>query len=134
MSPGRSVITDTVVLPASAETLFEMYLDPVQHTAFTGKPVTIGAARGAKFEAFDGMLTGAIWHVVRPHLIVQSWRSAKFHDEDPDSTLILTFTPQGDQSRLDLVHLDVPQHDYEGVIAGWKKFYWEPWREYLQRE
>ena len=54
----RSIITDSVVLPASAEELFEMYLDPARHAAFTGHSVTIGAEQGAKFEAFDGVLTG----------------------------------------------------------------------------
>lgn len=129
----RTIITDSVVLPASAEKLFEMYLDPVRHAAFTGKPVTIGAEQGASFEAFDGVLTGTILRVVRPRLVVQSWRSALFHDEDPDSTLILTFTPEQDQGRIDLVHLDVPGHDYDDVVAGWKKYYWDPWREYLLR-
>jgi uncharacterized protein YndB with AHSA1/START domain len=80
------------------------------------------------------MLTGAILHVAPPHLIVQSWRSVKFHAEDPDSTLVLAFTPEDNQGRIDLVHLDVPEHDYEGVIAGWKKHYWEPWRDYLKSQ
>jgi activator of HSP90 ATPase len=129
----RSIITDAVVLPAAAEKLFEMYLDPVQHAAFTGKPVTIGAEQGASFEAFDGMLTGTILHVIRPRLVVQSWRSCMFHAENPDSTLILTFTTEQNEGRIDLVHLDVPEHDYDGVVAGWKKFYWDPWREYLEQ-
>lgn len=128
----RSVITDTAVLPATAETLFEMYLDPAEHAAFTGKPVTIAAEQGARFEAFDGMLSGAILHVIRPRLVVQSWRSVKFHDGDPDSTLILTFASEQDQGRIDLIHLDVPPHDYDDVIIGWKTHYWEPWRVYLE--
>ena len=33
-------------LPAPAETLFDMYLDPEAHTAFTGSPVTIEARAG----------------------------------------------------------------------------------------
>lgn len=130
----RNVITDSVVLPATAARLFEMYLDPVEHAAFTGQPVTIGAERGAKFEAFGGALTGQILHVVPPQLIVQSWRSTEFRAEDPDSTLILTFTPEGDQGRIDLTHLDVPDHDVDGVTEGWGKFYWTPWRELLQRD
>ncbi len=129
----RSIITDAVVLPAPAEKLFEMYLDPAQHAAFTGKPVTIGVEQGASFEAFDGMLTGTILHVVRPRLVVQSWRSALFHAENPDSTLIITFTTEQNEGRIDLVHLDVPEHDYDDVVAGWKKFYWDPWREFLER-
>ena len=129
----RNVITDSVVLPAGAERLFEMYLDPAQHAALTGFPVVIGAESGAKFEAFEGQLSGQILHLIEPHLIVQSWRSTQFRDEDPDSTLILNFTPERDHGRIDLVHLDVPDHDVEGVTEGWKKFYWEPWREFLSK-
>jgi len=38
----RNVIRQTVILPASAETLFEMYLDPSTHRAITGASVDIG--------------------------------------------------------------------------------------------
>ncbi len=127
----RNIITDSVLLPAAAERLFTMYLDPAEHSAFTGHPVTISAEVGAKFSAFDGQLSGQMLHVSAPQLIVQSWRSTQFREEDSDSTLVLTFTPVGDQGRINLVHLDVPDHDVEGVTAGWKKFYWEPWRKYL---
>lgn len=130
----RTVITDSIVLPAPAERLFEAYLDPAQHAAFTGHPVKIGVQRGAKFEAFSGQLSGEILHVVAPRLIVQSWRSTKFREEDPDSTLILNFTPEGEQGRIDLVHLDVPDHDVEGVIEGWGKHYWTLWNEMLLRD
>ena len=127
----RNVIRQSVVLPAPAETLFEMYLDPAVHRAITGAPVDIGDERGAKFKAFDGALTGTILEVVKPRLIIQSWRSNVFKAEDPDATLILSFTPENDEGRIDLIHIDVPDHDYEGVTQGWEKYYWAPWRAYL---
>jgi len=127
----RNVIRQTVVLPAPAEMLFEMYLDPAKHQAITGAPVDIGDERGSKFKAFDGALTGTILEVVKPRLIIQSWRSKVFKAEDPDSTLIMSFTPEADEGRIDLIHLDVPDHDYDGVTQGWEKFYWTPWRAYL---
>ena len=37
-------------LPAPPERLFDMYLDPAEHTAFTGMPVTIGARTARRFE------------------------------------------------------------------------------------
>jgi hypothetical protein len=64
-------------------------------------------------------------------LVIQSWRSTKFNDGDPDSTLILAFTPEGANGRIDLVHLDVPDHNYHGVVEGWETHYWGPWRRYL---
>jgi activator of HSP90 ATPase len=127
----RNVIRQTVVLPASAETLFDMYLDPAAHQAITGAPVDIGDERGSEFKAFDGALTGTILEVLKPRLIIQSWRSKVFKAEDPDSTLILSFTPESDEGRIDLIHLDVPGHDYDGVTQGWEKYYWAPWRAYL---
>jgi uncharacterized protein YndB with AHSA1/START domain len=131
----RSVIHQSVVLPASAEVLFEMYLDPDAHAAFTGFSVGIGAEVGAPFHAFNKQISGQILAVVRPKLVVQSWRSVKFHSDDPDSTLILSFTPDlanTKHGRVDLVHLDVPEHDFHGVTEGWQKHYWIPWRTYLE--
>ena len=120
----RSVIHQNVVLPAPAESLFDMYLDPAAHGAWSGGEVFIAAKAGAEFRAFGGALWGQILEVVRPRLIVQSWRSTAFHEENPDSTLILSFTPEGDEGRIDLVHLDVPSHDYDQVAEGWQKYYW----------
>ncbi len=127
----RSIIYQSVLLPAPASLLFDMYVDASQHAAFTGHPVTIGEDSGCEFRAFDDMLSGTMLKVIRPRLIVQSWRSMKFNDEDRDSTLILSFEEQGEEGRIDLVHLDVPESDYAGVTEGWEKFYWIPWREYL---
>ena len=131
----RNVIQQSVVLPARPEALFAMYLDATIHTGITGFPAVIDAKPGAEFNAFNGQLSGMILAVVEPHLIVQSWRSTKFNGDDPDSTLILTFVRgPGDQNgRIDLVHLDVPEHDYADVAAGWDKYYWGPWRTYLDR-
>ncbi|WP_281558392.1 SRPBCC domain-containing protein [Thalassomonas sp. RHCl1] len=128
----RSVISQSITLPVPAQTLFEMYLDPVQHQAITGSPVIIGKEAGAEFRAFDGVLSGTILAVNSPNLIVQSWRSTAFKPADPDSTLILNFIDDEAFGKIDLVHLDVPEHDYDGVTQGWEKFYWTPWREYLE--
>ncbi len=129
----RSVIAQTIVLPAPAEALFEMYLDATEHEAITGAAVTIDKTPGAEFRAFEGALSGTILAVVSPTLIVQSWRSTEFESSDPDSTLVLSFTPEGDSAQISLVHVDVPDHDYDGVNEGWDKYYWTPWREYLER-
>ncbi len=133
----RNVIQQSVVLPASAKMLFEMYLDPAAHSAITGFPVSIGAERGAPFHAFNKQISGQILAIDRPGLIVQSWRSVKFHDDDSDSTLILSFTRErsdAERGRIDLVHLDVPDHDFHDVTEGWHKHYWNPWRTYLENQ
>lgn len=126
------VIHQSVVLPASPREVFGSYLDSEGHEAFTGAPAEIEGRPGGSFRAFDGMLQGKILLTVPHRLIVQSWRSASFKEGDPDSTLILSLSPEGDGTRVDLVHLDVPEHDHASVQKGWENHYWTPWRAHLE--
>jgi len=120
-------------LPAPPERLFDAYLDPGIHSAFTGSPVTIAPKAGAEFRAFDGALSGCILHLLPKRLIVQSWRASHWSPEDLDSTLILTFWPDREGTRIELVQVNVADHDFAGVSQGWGKYYWTPWREYLEK-
>ena len=82
--------------PAAADRLFDMYLDPQTHAAFTGAPVTIEPRAGTPFSAFDGVLTGTMLHIEPKRLIVQTWRSANWPAEAMDSVLTLQADLFGD--------------------------------------
>lgn len=125
-------IEQTVRLPAPAKVLYEMFIDPGRHAAFTGGPVRIGPKPGSRFSAFGGALSGSTVLTVPGKLIVQRWRSTNFAKTDPDSILVLAFSQEGDQGRIDMAHVNVPQRDYAGVTKGWKKHYWTPMREFLK--
>ena len=118
-------------LPATTDRLFDMYLDPQVHAAFTGSSVIIEPRPGTPFSAFDGMLTGTMLHIEPKRLIVQAWRSANWPAEAIDSVLILSFWPEGNAGRVELVHVNIPDEDFAGVSQGWEKYYWNPWRAYL---
>ena len=118
-------------LPAPPDKLFDMYLDPAAHAAFTGFPVTLEPrARGA-FRAFDGMLSGTMLHIEPKKLIVQTWRSANWPAEAIDSVLTLSFWSENVGARIELVHVNDAEGDFAGVSQGWEKYYWTPWRAYL---
>ena len=127
---ARNVIL-AAALPATAETLFDMYLDAAVHAAFTGAPVTIDRQPGSPFSAFDGVLTGRMLHTEHGRLIVQTWRSANWTAEDRDSVLTLSFHDGADAGQIELVHVHVPESDFAGVSHGWETFYWQPWRRFL---
>ena len=109
-------------------------LDPSLHAAFTGAPVTIGAQPGSPFRAFNDMLSGTILQVVPKRLIVQSWRAAHWKPTEIDSTLVLTFWSCDAGTRIELVHVNVADDDFAGVSQGWEKYYWTPWRAYLEKQ
>jgi uncharacterized protein YndB with AHSA1/START domain len=122
-----------VSMPAAPERLFDMYLDSAAHAAFTGKPVTIEPRAGARFEAFDGKISGTILHVQPKRLIVQTWRSVHFPASAMDSTLVLTFWPESGGGRIELNQINIADEDFAGVSQGWEKHYWTPWRAYLTK-
>lgn len=126
-------IEQSVRFSASAKELYEIYLDPKRHAAFTGGAVKINAKPGSRFSAFDGMLSGQMLFVVPGELIVQRWRGTHWKDTDLDSLLILRFVQDSKQGRIDLTHANVPKHDHAGVTSGWKKYYWGPLRAYLKK-
>ena len=120
-------------LPAAPERLFDMYLDATAHSAFTGMPATVSMAPGSAFSAFNGVITGTMLQVVPKRLIVQSWRSPHWGAADLDSTLVLTFLSDKDGARIELTQANVVDADFAGVSQGWEKYYWAPWREYLEQ-
>jgi activator of HSP90 ATPase len=125
-------IEQSVRFPATSRRLYDIYLNPAKHAAVTGAAVKISPKPGSKFTAFDGMLSGTMLCTIPGRLIVQRWRSCMFHAADADSILILRFVPDGEAARIDLVHVNVPAHDFAGVTKGWHKFYWKPLRAYLK--
>jgi activator of HSP90 ATPase len=128
------IVQQSVELPASPAALYSMYLDPVQHAAFTGGgPAAIAAAPGTAWSAFDGRIHGRILALTPNRQIVQSWRSFEWHDDDPDSVLVLALSPAGAGSHLDLAQVDVPARLYETLLSGWPSRYWQPWRAYLEQ-
>ena len=125
-------IVQSVTFKASPEKLFQIFTDSKKHSASTGAKASVSAKAGARFTAFDGMLSGRNLLVVPHRTIVQAWRGSHWKESDPDSILILNFSKAPGGGRIDLVHVGVPQHDHKGVTKGWPHYYWKPWKTYLK--
>lgn len=126
------IVSQSVVLPARPESLYEMYLDPVKHAGITGSPVVrIAAKEGAEFWAFDGRIQGRILALTSGRQIVQTWRSFEWRSDDVDGTLVLQFSADPEGGRVDSALVNAPDHLYEKLLANWPMRYWDPWRAYL---
>lgn len=127
------IIEQSVVLPASPSKLYTAFLDSREHSRFTGAPAKISAKVGRKFTAFAGALAGRNLLLVPNQMIVQAWRATHWPRKDADSILILRFSKAPGGGRIDLAHINVPEHDHKGVTNGWTGYYWDPWRTYLAK-
>jgi activator of HSP90 ATPase len=126
------VIQQSIRLSARPEELFDTYLDSKKHSAATGGRAKISRKVGGAFTAWNGQLRGRNLVIVPKRMIVQAWRATHWKASDPGSILILEFSKAPGGARIDIVHVNVPAYDYKGVNQGWPKYYWQPWKKYLQ--
>ena len=125
-------IQQSVEFDAKPETLYEMYMDSKQHSDATGAPAKVSRKAGGAFTAFGGQLKGQNLLLIPNKMIVQSWRAEMWKASDQDSILVIRFNKTKTGSRVDLAHVNVPEYDHQGVTDGWRHYYWEPWRVYLE--
>ncbi|HXJ04644.1 MAG TPA: SRPBCC domain-containing protein [Candidatus Acidoferrum sp.] len=124
-------ILQRVKFLASPKMLFEMYMDSKKHSAATGAPAKLSRKVGGAWHAHGGAIGGKNLLIIPEQKIVQAWRATHW-EKGESSVLILTFEKVPGGSIVDLVHVGVPQHDQEGVRNGWLKYYWKPWKKYLE--
>jgi len=125
-------ILQSVKFKASPKTLFEIYMDSRKHSEVTGVRAALSRKAGGKFMAYDRYITGRNLLIIPHYLIVQTWGGKDFKKSDPDSILTLTFNKIRGGTRLDLVHINVPDHKYRGIKDGWHEYYWDKWRRFLR--
>ena len=124
-------IQQSAEFEVSPKVLYELYMDSKKHSRATGAPAKLSRKVGGSFTAFGGQLEGKNFLLVPDQMIVQAWRSTGWKKSDPDSILVIQFNKTKTGTRVDLVHVNVPEQDYQGVTEGWKKYYWQPWHDYL---
>jgi uncharacterized protein YndB with AHSA1/START domain len=126
-------IRQTVLLDASPVEVYEAYVDPKKHSAFTGQSATGTAKAGSKFTAGDGYIKGRYLELVKGKKIVHEWTTTEWPEGYPVSIMELTMKAKGKKTELKMVHSKVPEDQVEYYAEGWEEFYWEPLKKYLAK-
>lgn len=130
----KTIQQKVVFKNCKAGSLYTMFLDSKHHTMLTGNsPAKISAREGARFTAHGGYCSGKNLQLLKDKLIVQSWRSADWSKDEPDSTLVLLFDQDGKDAVINMVHANVPDVHLKSIADGWKAYYWKPWQAYLKK-
>lgn len=123
--------TLTTAIPASAQEIYDSWLDSLLHSEMTGGKASMSDAIDAEVSAWDGYITGRNLELVPGERIVQSWRTTQFTDEHEDSIVTVTLEEVEDGTLLTLVHSDVPEGQTSYEQGGWQEHYFEPMKEYF---
>jgi activator of HSP90 ATPase len=118
---------------ASPQQVYKILMDSKLHSKFTGDVAKISKKVGGKFSAFSGYITGKNL-VLRPgKKIVQAWTTTEW-PKGHMSEITFLLKPAGKNgTKLMFTHKGVPANDYKDKISGWKKFYWQPLKKFLEK-
>jgi uncharacterized protein YndB with AHSA1/START domain len=123
----------STLVSALPERVYSAWLDSNAHTAFTGGAAKVDAAIGGKFTAWDGYIQGRTVELLQGRRIVQTWRTKEFPPASPDSRLEVQFESAEGQTRVTILHSNIPEGQGERYKKGWYDHYFTPMREYFAR-
>src|SRR5689334_17027733 len=105
--PSESIqVTD--LIPASAQRIYDAWLDGREHAGMTGGAATVESHVGGTFTAWDGYIRGSNLELEPARRIVQSWRSADFPEGSEDSRIELVLEPAEGGTRITITHSNIP--------------------------
>ncbi len=123
--------TLTATIPASAQEIYDAWLDSEAHTEMTGGEAAMSAEIGAQVAAWGGYITGRNLELIPGERIVQSWRTSEFTDQHEDSIVTVTLEEVADGTLLTLTHSRVPDGQTSYEEGGWQVHYLEPMQDYF---
>jgi len=123
--------TLTTTIPATAQEIYNAWLDSLSHSEMTGSAAKMSGEIGEEVSAWDNYITGRNLELVPGERIVQSWRTSEFGEEDEDSIITVTLEETEDGTLLTLEHSNVPDEQRSYEEGGWQENYFEPMVAYF---
>jgi uncharacterized protein YndB with AHSA1/START domain len=127
----RYAYTLTTTLPASADDIYDAWVDSRAHSEMTGAEATQSDKIGAAVSAWGDYISGRNLELVPGERIVQTWRTQDFTDAHEDSVITVTLEEVAEGTLLTLVHSNVPKEQMSYEHGGWQEHYFEPMQEYF---
>ena len=121
-----------VTIPASPTEVYEAFVDPKIHAAFTGSPAQGNRRVGSHFAACGGYVDSVHRELAPGRRIVQDWSTTEWPEGAPVSRLELTLKPVAKGTELRMVHSNVPASQADSYRQGWIDFYWKPLHAYFE--
>ena len=117
---------------ASAQQIYEAWLDSEMHTQMTGGEASINDQVGDHFSAWDGYIEGTNLELEPGKKIIQSWRTSEFGDHEADSRIEILFDEKDGLTEITLLHSNLPAHGKQ-YMSGWDNHYFRPMAAYFNK-
>jgi uncharacterized protein YndB with AHSA1/START domain len=114
-------IRQTYLINASPAQVWQALTEDVVIQKWSAAAAAFVPQAGMDYSLLDGTIVGKIVEVVPNKKLVQTWKPNDWTIDN--SVVTFTLTPVGKKTRVDLLHENVEEFDYEGTSEGWDIYY-----------
>lgn len=125
-------IKQKVKFKAAPKIIYQLLVDSKQHTQVTGEKAVIGKKVGDKFSAYSGYITGVNVDLAPGKRIVQAWRGSDFPEGIYSMAAFVLSSTRDGGTELVLTHRGVPKHLIPSIEQGWRDFYWNKIKKFIE--
>ncbi|MBP9718231.1 SRPBCC domain-containing protein [Candidatus Gracilibacteria bacterium] len=118
---------------APVEKVWRALVSPKLIDQWGGGPAKMSARVDAKFSLWGGDIYGTNTEVQPEVKLVQQWYAGNW--EEPSMvcfSLSEKVTKKGKTTLVVLVHKNIPDEEVQGIRDGWKEYYMEPLKAFVE--
>ncbi|RXK80893.1 SRPBCC domain-containing protein [Filimonas effusa] len=108
------------ILPASPEEVYLALTNPATIRLWTGEPAVMSTEPGSEFSLWDESIAGKNLEFEEGKKVVQQWY---FGDQEEASIVTIKLHPHKHGTSVELRHTNIPDEEYEDMVAGWDEVY-----------
>lgn len=119
----------TIHIKVPVEEVFNAITNPLTIELWSGYEATMESTPGSDFSMFEGDISGTIKTHRAPTLLEQIW---DFGEQEKESLVRIELFEESGKTRLELSHFNIPDEVFENIETGWKHYYLEALKSYLE--
>lgn len=121
----------TYHLYAPLDLVWKALVDPITISAWGAGPVKMDDNAGTEFELWGGDIYGKNLEVIPNEKLIQDWYGGAWTKPSKATFLLKKVSPN--ETRLDLLHEDVPDDAARDIENGWDTYYLGAIKKYLEK-
>lgn len=118
-------------IDAPIEKVWEALVNTKEIEGWGGGPAIMDDKESTKFSLWGGDVHGTNIEVEKFKKLVQEWYGGEWKEPS-----IVTFKLQklGSSTKLELLHENIPDEEYEDIDQGWQDYYLGPLKRYVEQD
>lgn len=119
------------ILPATPEEVYLALTNPATIQLWTGEPAVMSTEPGSEFSLWNESIAGKNLEFEEGKKVVQQWY---FGDQEEDSIVTIKLHPHKHGTSAELRHTNIPDEEFEDMVAGWDEVYFGSLIEFYEED